>query len=717
MAHLTLGETQVESEREVVANERRFRVEDDVDGFLNEELYKAAFTTHPYHWPTIGWMRDIEAISIDDCRAFYRTYYAPNNATVVLVGDVDEESALALIERALRQDSVVADPGRSRRGRAGADGRAARDLDQAGDRRQAAHRLQGAADRPRRLRGARGARSEILFGGNSSRLHRKLVVDTEIASSAHASTAPFRDPGLYEIAVSAAARARRGRGGGDRLRRARRAGRRGRSTPHELDTAKTRLLTHFWRELRPQAGKAEALGHYETTVGDYRKLFAVADGYSSGDRGRRRARGRRRTCGPSGAPSSIATPSEKSVVSATRVEGPRRIARSSSRRTTICRSCACRSRCASAPATTRPSRRPRPTSPPSSWARGAGGRTRAEIDAAFDALGTSLDVVSDYDGVTFEVDGAEGEARAGAGARSPTCSCVPTFPRGEADKLKRELRGAARRAARRRRLARAPLLHARALRRASLRAHRHRHRGVDRRRSSLDERARLAPARARRRQHDLRRRRRRRRAATRRAAIARHFGALPSGGGEPGARPSGAARRRGMRLTLVDKPERTQSQILMGQPAPRWHDPDFLALQVGDHRVRRHLHRAPDGRGALQARPVVRRLGARSARGAAPRRWWRTCSRRWSRRRRRSSWCSRLWREWVDRRRHRARGRVRARLSRQELRLQRRHARGSPRAAHRARARRACRATSPTPSPRACRRSSAPTRCARSPRI
>ena len=57
MAHLVLGETQVESEREVVANERRFRVEDDVDGFLNEELYKLAFTTHPYHWPTIGWMQ------------------------------------------------------------------------------------------------------------------------------------------------------------------------------------------------------------------------------------------------------------------------------------------------------------------------------------------------------------------------------------------------------------------------------------------------------------------------------------------------------------------------------------------------------------------------------------------------------------------------------------------------------------------------------------
>ena len=279
MACLTLGETQVESEREVVANERRFRVEDDVDGFLSEELYKAAFTTHPYHWPTIGWMRDIEAISIDDCRAFYRTYYAPNNATVVLGGDVDEEAALALIEAQygkIPSSQIPAD-------------RAPAEPEQTSERRLSwpkpvtADKLRigykapalGHADYA-----ALEVASEILFGGNSSRLHRRLVVDSEIASSSHAATAPFRDPGLYEVAVSLqrghdAAKAEAmvydelDKLGGSALE------------PHELDTAKTRLLTHFWRELRPQAGKAEALGHYETTVGDYRKLFAVADGYSA----------------------------------------------------------------------------------------------------------------------------------------------------------------------------------------------------------------------------------------------------------------------------------------------------------------------------------------------------------------------------------------------------------------------------------------------------
>jgi zinc protease len=279
MACLTLGETQVESEREVVANERRFRVEDDVDGFLNEELYKAAFTTHPYHWPTIGWMRDIEAISIEDCRTFYKTYYAPNNATVVLVGDVDEEAALGLIEShygkipssQIPTDVAPAEPEQTKERRLSWPKPVTADKLRIGYKAPAI----GHADYA-----SLEVASEILFGGNSSRLHRRLVVDTEIASSAHASTAPFRDPGLYEIAVSL----QRGHAAEkaeamvydelDKLGA-------GTLEPHELDTAKTRLLTHFWRELRPQAGKAEALGHYETTVGDYRKLFAVAGGYTA----------------------------------------------------------------------------------------------------------------------------------------------------------------------------------------------------------------------------------------------------------------------------------------------------------------------------------------------------------------------------------------------------------------------------------------------------
>ena len=70
MAHLVLREPQVASEKEVVANERRFRVDDDVEGTANELLYKTAFTKHPYHWPTIGWMKDIQDFTPADCAAF-----------------------------------------------------------------------------------------------------------------------------------------------------------------------------------------------------------------------------------------------------------------------------------------------------------------------------------------------------------------------------------------------------------------------------------------------------------------------------------------------------------------------------------------------------------------------------------------------------------------------------------------------------------------------
>src|SRR6478609_789377 len=67
MANLVLREPQVASEKEVVANERRYRVDDDVEGIMSEVLYKEAFRQHAYHWPTIGWMADIEGFTPADC--------------------------------------------------------------------------------------------------------------------------------------------------------------------------------------------------------------------------------------------------------------------------------------------------------------------------------------------------------------------------------------------------------------------------------------------------------------------------------------------------------------------------------------------------------------------------------------------------------------------------------------------------------------------------
>src|SRR5437763_11038915 len=98
MQRLVLEPGPVEAERDVVTNERRERVEDDVDGWLDEQLMAHAFTLHPYRWPTIGWMEDIRALALPDMRAFYRTWYAPNNATIVCVGDFDEAELKGMIE-------------------------------------------------------------------------------------------------------------------------------------------------------------------------------------------------------------------------------------------------------------------------------------------------------------------------------------------------------------------------------------------------------------------------------------------------------------------------------------------------------------------------------------------------------------------------------------------------------------------------------------------
>ena len=101
MASLEVSEEKFKNEREVVKEERRMRFENQPFGRLPEIIFDKAFTTHPYKHQTIGSMADLEAASIQDVRAFHSTYYVPNNATLVLVGDFNTKEASALVERYL----------------------------------------------------------------------------------------------------------------------------------------------------------------------------------------------------------------------------------------------------------------------------------------------------------------------------------------------------------------------------------------------------------------------------------------------------------------------------------------------------------------------------------------------------------------------------------------------------------------------------------------
>jgi len=100
MQNLLIDPKEFLSEREVVKEERRMRYEDDPVNSMLEQMMAVAFSAHPYQWPVIGWMTDINNLTRDDLYKHYRTYYAPNNATIVVVGDFDAKKMFARIENA-----------------------------------------------------------------------------------------------------------------------------------------------------------------------------------------------------------------------------------------------------------------------------------------------------------------------------------------------------------------------------------------------------------------------------------------------------------------------------------------------------------------------------------------------------------------------------------------------------------------------------------------
>ncbi len=99
MRGLLLDPKALQSEREVVKEERRMRTEDDPVNAMEEQMMSVAFSAHPYQWPVIGWMSDISSFTRDDLYRHYRTYYEPNNATIVVVGDFDTKTLLPRIEK------------------------------------------------------------------------------------------------------------------------------------------------------------------------------------------------------------------------------------------------------------------------------------------------------------------------------------------------------------------------------------------------------------------------------------------------------------------------------------------------------------------------------------------------------------------------------------------------------------------------------------------
>ncbi len=99
MRNLIMDPDETLSERDVVMEERRMRYEDDPQNLVYEEVMAAAFKNHPYRWPVIGWMPDLKTITRDDLWEYYRVRYIPNNALIVIAGDIDVKAIMKKIKK------------------------------------------------------------------------------------------------------------------------------------------------------------------------------------------------------------------------------------------------------------------------------------------------------------------------------------------------------------------------------------------------------------------------------------------------------------------------------------------------------------------------------------------------------------------------------------------------------------------------------------------
>jgi len=263
----------VQSEREVVSSERRSRVDNDNFSMLAEQMQAATFVAHPYQFPIIGWPSDIVSWTEDDLRSHYETYYAPNNRTIVIAGDVTPKQIFGLAEKYFApipaqepppSVDTVEPPQKGER----------RIVVEASAQTPLLHIAfhAGRASDPQSL--PLSLLLSILADGDSSRLHRLLVEDARSALSVGAWLDEGFDPGLAYFYLTLPP-------GGDpdlverQLLDVLAAVVAEGVSEAELEKARNIVLADFWRALSTISGKARAVGDFEVFHGNYENLFGL----------------------------------------------------------------------------------------------------------------------------------------------------------------------------------------------------------------------------------------------------------------------------------------------------------------------------------------------------------------------------------------------------------------------------------------------------------
>jgi zinc protease len=279
MRNLKLDPKDVASEREVVKEERRMRYDDSIEGGIHEKMAEIMYTNLPYHWLPIGSMADLNAASMEDLHKFYKTFYSPGNAVLVVAGAFKSEEAKKLIEKyyggiareEITRPTITPDPAQKSERRATIEREAQAPTVAVG------YRLPELGNKDHY---ALDLLSIILGRGQSSRLHKQLVYKSEIALGAYASSWGQVLAGQFNVGANLKPKVDTDRAlkmieGQVKQMRDKLV------TQKELDKARNILMKDYVDGLKRVSGRAHQLASYEILFGDYKRIFSDLKEYQA----------------------------------------------------------------------------------------------------------------------------------------------------------------------------------------------------------------------------------------------------------------------------------------------------------------------------------------------------------------------------------------------------------------------------------------------------
>lgn len=197
MQNLTLKDEEFQPERDVVAEERRWRTDNNPMGYLQFRLFNNAYLYHPYHWTPIGFASDIQNWSIEDIKDFHSTYYQPSNAIVIVAGDISEEEVFASTEKYfknIKNSKPIPTVIHTLEPKQDGEKRVTLYKDSQVQMLAIAYHIPNFEHEDQT---ALSALSELFSSGKSSLLHKVLVDEKRMVNSIYAYNMDLKDPGVF----------------------------------------------------------------------------------------------------------------------------------------------------------------------------------------------------------------------------------------------------------------------------------------------------------------------------------------------------------------------------------------------------------------------------------------------------------------------------------------------------------------------------------------